>query len=265
MINKISFIVLFLIVFISGYSQNEKTGIETINPQQALHVAGNSTTTAIGTTGVSLVKPTIRVDGLNATNNAAHLAADGSNSLKRVYANDNGDLILINSTLELPVLAQEIGDIIPTVELIGTAAGLESKLLKSQTFTLLQPSVVYFSASFGALLRETVGGVPVTITDARAKLYGSYFIFTAVPATSGVSTTATFGNLRQTYTNNTATGSQGIFVLSPRATLVLPAGTYTVALYGALASNLFGNRFRVQFGGSTNENFLIHAMPTKYQ
>lgn len=267
MINKILLIVMLLIASISGNCQNVKTGIGTVNPQQALHVAGSSTTTAIGTTGVSLVTPTIEVNGLNSTNNTAHLAADGTSSLKRVYANTNGDLVLIKNTLELPVLAQEIGDVIPTVELIGTGAtaGIQTILLKTKTFTISQPSVIYFSASVGALLRETVGGAAVTITDGRAKLYGTFFKFSAVPATSGVSTIVSFGNLRQTYAN-IATGSQGVFFLSPRAMLVLPAGTYTVDLYGSLYYDPTANPFRIQFGGgTTKENFLIHAMPTKYQ
>nr|WP_315163475.1 hypothetical protein [uncultured Flavobacterium sp.] len=263
MINKISFIILFLLVFISGYSQNEKTGIGTVNPQQALHVAGTSTSVDTAITGVKLVKPTIRIEGLNSTNNSAHLAADGTSSLKRVYANQSGDLLLINGTLEQPVIAQQFGDAIPTNELIGTGGGtFQNTVLKSQTFTLTQESVVYFSASFAALLRETVSGSPVTINDGRAKLYGAYYQFSAAPA--GVSTTATFGNNKQTYAN-VSNGVAGNFFLSPRAELVLPAGTYTVNLYGELFSSVAGNRFRVQFAGTTTaENFLINASPTKY-
>lgn len=263
MINKISFIVLFLIVFISGYSQNVKTGIGTVNPQQALHVAGTSTSVDIGSTGVKLVKPTIRVEGLSSTNNTAHLAVDGASSLKRVYADQNGDLLLINSSLEQPVISQQFGDVIPTNELIGIGGGaFQNTVLKSLTFTLTQESIVYFSASFATLLRETVSGFPVTINDGRAKLYGAYYQFSTAPA--GVSTTATFGNNKQTYTN-LSSGVAGDFFLSPRAELILPAGNYTVNLFGELFSSVAGNRFRVQFAGTTTgENFLINASPTKY-
>lgn len=275
---------------LTGSAQNVKSGIGTVDPQQTLHVAfpkdpGNPTgptippSTAVpvgplvpaGTTNVQLVTPTIRVDGLNSANNTANQPAN-ANAVRRVYANQSGDLVLANSNLEQQIIAQDLtGDPIPVKEIVSLAGlgGFERVELRSVKFTLKHPSVVYFSASFAALIRETniITG-PVTITDGEAKLYGAYFQFSAAP--TGVSTTAAFGRNRKTYVNNPTSGIgvSGDFILNPRAKLVLPAGSYTVKLYGELFTRLLGLLGRAQFGDTSNaagENFLINATPIQYQ
>jgi len=253
------FLTVLLTAAISSQAQNVKTGIGTTTPQQALEVAypagTPSTSTAVGTTGVNLVKPTIRVEGLNYSNNTANV--NNASSLKRVYANQSGDLVLVNSSLE-NVNIQQFGDAIPAKTITLLVAGTLASSLKSQTFTLTQPSIVYFSASVGVTLRTTL--LSAALTDGGAKVYGAYFQFSSAPA--GVSTTATFGNNKKTYTES-ATGVSGDFVLNPRSNLVLPAGAYTVNLIGEIngISLLFSTDFGV---ATTGENFIINAIPTKY-
>lgn len=282
---KISLLLAAFLAFLTVQGQNVKSGIGTEDPQQTLHVAfpkdpGNptgptvppSTSVTVGTgTGVQLVTPTVRIDGLNSTNNTANQPAD-PNAVRRVYATQDGDLVLASSNLEQQIIAQDItGDPIPVQEIVSLAGvgGFERVELKSVKFTLKHPSVVYFSASFAALIRETniITG-PVSITDGEAKLYGAYFQFSAAP--TGVSTTATFGKNRKTYVNNPTSGIgvSGDFILNPRAKLILPAGSYTVKLYGELFTRLLGLLGRAQFGGTTNaagENFLINATSIQYQ
>jgi len=262
--NKHLFSALLLTLSISAYAQNVKTGIGTTNPQQTLHIAGTTATSPVGTTGVNLVKPTVRVEGLNSTNNPAPFT--GSDGLKRVYANQTGDLLLVNGSMEQATITQQFGSVIPTQEAVALGlGGVLREELMSQNFTLTQPSVVYFSATFAALVRETnlLTG-PVSVTDGRAKLFGAYFQFSS--SNVGISTTATFGNNKKTYSNSVAGGIQGDFMLNPRAKLVLQPGTYTVKLYGEMTSSLLGLFFRVQFaGGTSGENFIITAVPTKYQ
>ena len=66
-----------LFIFIIGCVVNAQVGINTVNPQQKVHVAGNTAN--------------VRVDGLNETNNDNNL---GVNSSSRVLVDANGDLIL---------------------------------------------------------------------------------------------------------------------------------------------------------------------------
>lgn len=257
------FSILLLTLSISAYAQ-VKTGIGTKDPKQVLHVAGTSNNpgTDIGSTGVKLVTPTVRIEGLNSVNNPANPA--DSHSLKRVYANQNGDLVLVNSNLEQQVFIQKIGDAIPTNSKTASGANaLESVVLRTDTLTLKNPSVVYFSATFQATLKESVSGSIVPINDGRAKLFGAYFQFSAAPANVSA---ATFGNNKKTYANIGYTSAATDFMLNPRAKLVLPSGTYIVKLYGELLSTGIGNRFNVTFGGgTTGENLLINATPIQHQ
>lgn len=246
--------------FFSYAQGNIKSGIGTANPQQALHIAGpTSAPVAVGNTGVLLVKPTVRIDGLNSTNNTAHNASDGANSLKRVYASQNGDLVLVNAAQE-SLSNQQFGDGTISNSSITSllGAGIESPALKTQSFTLTEPSVVNITASLNVQLSAI-------LTDGTAKLYGAYFRFSAVPAASGISTTANFGRNEKSYTNTQATGTTGDFMITPRADLVLPAGTYTVNLYGYMQGGAL--TFTVNFANSTNggENLIITAAPQQFQ
>ncbi|ETZ22434.1 hypothetical protein N824_01940 [Pedobacter sp. V48] len=267
---------IFLTLSVAGYAQNVKTGIGSRDPQQNLHVSGaTGTPTNVGTTGIKLVKPTVRIDGLNSANNVASPA--GTDSLKRIYANQNGDLVLVDRKLEQPVFAQQFGDVIPTQTktLIGFGTVGEEPL-KTLTFKLMQPSVVYFSASFAAVVSTASIIAP---TDRRAKLFGAYFRFSSAP--TNVSTTANFGTNKKTYTNGTTgiaglplgspstgiPGVKGTFILNPRARLVLPAGDYTLVLYGEVTSNtnILSVLPSVEFGGGTEgENFIVSATPIQY-
>jgi len=261
-LSSVIFLLALLIGSISGYAQNVKSGIGTIAPAQTLHVAGASDKpgTKVGTTtNIYVVKPTVRIEGLNSTNNDAHSSTDGANSLKRVYAAaNNGDLILLKSAIEqLTPAVQEFNTI--STQPASAAAGIlggETAALITKTFTLNQPSVVNFSASVGATLQTG-------IADGTAKLYGAYFKFSAVPGSSGVSTTANFGINQKTYTNKTATGVIDNLMLAPRADLVLPAGTYTVNLYGYIngGQTLL---FTANFGSTNGENIIITAHPRQF-
>lgn len=247
------FLVLLMIFAVSGFAQNVKSGIGTTNPQQTLHVAGATSTAAIGTTGVSLIKPTVRVEGLNSTNNVAHNAADGTNSLKRVYANQSGDLVLIAEAVE-NFSFQQFGDVYPNTNLTGNAISS----LGSLNFTLKHPAVVYFSATVAASAFNTLGG---NLADGSAKVIGTRFRFTAAPA--GVATATDFGANVKTY-ENISTGVNGPIVLNSRAYLQLPAGTYTVAFYGNIGGNTFP--YSANFGtATTGENFVVNIIPTSYQ
>lgn len=253
----------FLIIILAAlsissvaYGQgNVKTGVGTATPAQTLEIGGASSTTTVGTTGVQLVKPTVRIDGLNSTNNTVHKASDGTNSLKRVYANQTGDLVLVDSILER-MNVQQFGDaVIPNGSVTGTTNGA-SVLLGSKTFILSENSVVSISASFN------VQFLPL-LTDGAARVYDAYFNFSSVPSGSGISTTGNFGRNGKFYTNATTTGTIGDYMINPRAELVLPKGAYTLNIYGYAQ----GASFTASFASSTNggENVIIIASPTVFQ
>jgi hypothetical protein len=257
--NKTLLSLIFLLVTVTGFAQNVKTGIYTTDPQQTLHVAGaTAPAVAVGTTAIKLVKPTVMVDGLNRTNNPAHNIAEGTNSLKRVYATQNGDLVLVGSNLE-QVNSQQFGSgtlsSTSTLSLLGIPV---ESLIKAQSFTLTEKSVVNISATLNAQFASL-------LTDGTAKIYGAYFRFSSVASGSGISTSANFGRTQKSYSNKSTAGTTGDFMISPSADVVLPVGTYTVNLYGYLDGG-GALAFTVNFANSTNgENLIITASPTQFQ
>lgn len=230
---KLFFLLFNLVYIVNIYGQ---TGINTVSttPQQALHVNGTSVSSQIGTSGVYLVKPTIRIEGLNNTNNAV---ASGSTSLvQHVSATQDGDFILSNDYVA-PLVTTKLGtdEITTAVTINATVANtLTTGVLKTYSFTLSQPSVVHFLASVSVSVYDGSGA---TITDNMDRLYRSYFNFTAAP--TGVTISSPFGHNGYSYTNNSTTGATGNMYLQPESYLVLPKGSYTVQLIGAVVTGAF--------------------------
>lgn len=106
--------IFIIFIGIVSFSLNAQVGINTTDPQQTVHVAGNTAN--------------VRVDGLNETNNTANL---GSNSTTRVYVNADGDLILGSSSQTVELLVdsenylEDVEDPTSLVNQTGNAFGYE--------------------------------------------------------------------------------------------------------------------------------------------
>ncbi|MGG5209542.1 hypothetical protein ACQWU4_11390 [Chryseobacterium sp. MIQD13] len=171
------------------------------------------------------MQPVIRIEGLNSTNNPAH---ENASSVKRVFADSNGTLVIANNNqtnqsyqVQLPTT------IIP--------AGSD-KSVASQTFTLEYPSIVHVQAKIG-LSSDKISDVDA-LRNGQARLFGSYYKFTSAP--TGVQTNIAFGQVIIPF--NTINDNQrqlgGKFYIEPRKDLYLPKGTYTLALYGYSQSSI---------------------------
>ena len=234
-----------------------QTGINTVStsPQQALHVNGTSVSSQIGTSGVYLVKPTIRIEGLNNTNNTV---ASGSTSLvQHVSATQDGDFILSNDYVA-PLVATNLGtdEITTAVTINVTTTGLVTGVLKTYSFTLNQPSAVHFLATVSVSVYDSSGAV---LTDNINRVYRSWFNFTAAPA--GVTISTPFGHNGYSYTNNSSTGSTGNMYLQPEAYLVLPKGNYTFQLIGVAVGSASGDIYpcRAIFGQGAADKVSVIA------
>nr|WP_315163478.1 hypothetical protein [uncultured Flavobacterium sp.] len=250
---KFFFLLFNLVYIVNVYGQ---TGINTLSatPQQALHVNGTSVSSQIGTSGVYLVKPTIRVEGLNNTNNAV---ASGSTSLvQHVSTTQDGDFILTNDYVT-PLVVTNLGtdEITNAVTINVNTSGLITGVLKTYSFTLNQPSAVHFIAAFSVSVDVSSGAV---LTDNINRAYRSWFNFTIAPP--GVAISAPFGHNGYSYTNVNTTGAKGNMFLQPEAYLVLPKGSYTVQLIGgAVGSGTEIYPFRAIFGQDTADKVSIIA------
>ena len=248
------------------YSQNifsqQNVGIMTEKPLEKLHVSGTSSILDdnIGTTGVPLIAPTIRIDGLNMTNNPTIFSTDTTAPL---YVDSNGDTSVKKGLETFGTYTQPGGDAITTSTTLNVTATKTYQLtatLLTASFTLQQRSVVYISSTLSADIQNTTGG---TITDGKTRAIAALLSFTAAPATSGISTTSTYMSDGLTFANRPSDSMNGSFKLNPSSELVLPAGSYTVVLKGAgiASNNSPGDNYTIIWGGGTGDKLNILAKP----
>lgn len=228
-----------LIIPFLGFTQ---VGIGTANPLRDLHIAGPSST--------------IRIDGLNATNNIDNKNPEDS----KVYINSSGDLILKPLTPNLPI--NLVGISIPefTVELAtGTTdftTATPTNTIKTGNFNLSSTGLVKIIFSVEVNKIYTSGNNPTATTissDARSKVISSVMKIDG----NDVSRASIF------YTNETATGNNNKIVLTGVAYINLTSGFHqydllggiNVGTYTAIPAGSAG--LKATFGGaSTTANYI---------
>jgi hypothetical protein len=142
---KLKFIYLFALA--SSQSIFAQVGIGTSFPQKALQISGTSTSTLITGTSVSLVTPTIRVDGLSNSSQGI-----SNTKLKPVLVTDNGDLVVSKSLANVLLMIDPINTSNTTTDFLTSAVTtnasiLTDTILKSFTFNITEPSLVNFNAN----------------------------------------------------------------------------------------------------------------------
>ena len=222
--NKLVILSLFIAVStISGWAQG--VGINTSNPQEALHVAG---TNAI-----------IRVDGLNSVNNSKNM---GGSDTYNLMVDADGNLSIGEDSGEL---ASEVSFSSPSVVQTGADASMNSNELYTKTFTLTHRAFVvvtyYISMEF-----DSYDG-SAKIMDGGAKIAHNYWYLGdgSVP-----DTTKKYGMQSMVYSNSDCDTASGYIYNSRSVTMPLDAGTYSIHLNGAAdGGGLTPNAaFRVTFG-----------------
>ncbi len=235
----------------------------TQNPEEKLHISGvsNIINSNLGNTGLALITPTIRVDGLNINNNPT--AFEGANTVAPLYADSNGDLSVKKGIEAFGNYILPGQDALVNSTILNVVANYNYHLtgnLLSTTFNLKQRSVVYISSNISIEIQNTAGG---TITDGKPRAISALLLFTSAPASSGIPVNITYTSESIVYSNRTPSSINGYFKLAPTSEIVLPAGTYTVALRGAGAAgnNSPAEDFRVIWGGGTGDKLNVLAKP----
>ncbi|ASW75512.1 hypothetical protein IQ37_19145 [Chryseobacterium piperi] len=241
----------------------ENFGIMTNNPKEKLHVSGVSSisTSNIGNTGISLTKPTIRVDGLNIDNNPNIFT--GSNTTSPLYVDHNGDTSVKKGMQICGTYTQPGEDAILTPTRLNIQANETYQLtdnLLTTSFTLEQRSVIYISSILSATIQSPSGE---TITDGKNKALVAIISFTNAPASSGITLNSSYITDGFTYSNRTPSSMTETFRLNPTCEAVLPAGNYTIVLKGAgIASRNSPNEdFTVIWGNGKSDKLNILARP----
>ncbi|KQR93770.1 hypothetical protein ASG01_07860 [Chryseobacterium sp. Leaf180] len=259
--NFIHFLPVATALFVSSvYSaQSGNVGINTNNPQQKLHVSGtkNIITANVGSSGIALIAPTVRIDGLNITNNPAVFTA--ASTLNPYYVNANGEALVVKGETSYSYTAPG-SDAITTPVNFTITGNLNYQLsapLLTSTFTLDRRSMVYISSTISADASTTAGNI---INNGRAKSIGAVLQFTSAPAASGLPLNTSYISDATSFTNGATLGSLNNFKLSATTETVLPAGTYTIVLLGGGISGN-GDDFRVTFGNGNGDKLNVFVRP----
>ncbi|WP_292009819.1 hypothetical protein [Chryseobacterium sp.] len=235
---KILTIAVFAIMSTSCYSQ---VGINTRDPQQALHISG---------TGTGTSQATMRIEGLNSQNNPAH---EDASSSKRVFSDSNGSFVIArNDQVNKSYLITPLPN--------TSVSGGTEQLVTTQSFILEYPSIVHIEARVGMSITDHIS-TEADLKDGQARLFGSYYKFSSAP--SSVLSNTSFGQTIISHSTNTEEAQlDGVFYIEPRKDLSLPKGSYTIALYGYSQDNKLN--FAVNSLNQTSQQMAISITPLSY-
>ncbi|PRP67054.1 hypothetical protein [Nonlabens agnitus] len=206
-----------------------RVGVDRIDPIMPLHVGG-----ATGT---------IRVDGLNTTNNSNNIAADPV----PVYVNNDGDLVTQPPLIQSFMLLN-LRDFTNEVVITSNDGSSQDIDLNTSSITLTQRSLVHYSYQFSVVITRADG---TALTDGASRLFRAWF-------TVDGDNTNHYGYNTGTYTNNpdvnnaSGTYASGFYYLNGSGYVELDAGTHNITLtargFGA------GFDFRMRFGTTTYDS-----------
>lgn len=251
--------IILLILFFIGVNSNAQVsgvGINKDNPQQALHLGSQ--------TG------TIRVDGLNSTNNTFN--GGGTDKTYPVYVDHNGDLTLRVSAYQ----NSDGSDAYTTAAINGTVAitaaqspndGYETVEMTSYTFTVARNTTleIKYSLSIEVFANSSLA----IIKDAHARNITNFFTLNTPTLTS---TTRRYAPSSKCYFNfndptvrpsgaldpnagapNAATG----YIYNSGTTYInLTPGTHTLRFYGTVSSGSQNQPTFVRFAGGPDSIFI---------
>jgi hypothetical protein len=239
------FVILFF-AFLCSQAQN--VGVNTTNPQQALHLGSN--------TG------TIRVDGLNSTNNDFNGGVAGQTY--PVYVDSNGDL-----TLKVSAFQNSDGsDAYTTAGVNGTVAitalqandGYETVEITSYTFTVARNTTLEIKYSLSIEVFQD--NLLTIIKDPYARNITNFFTLdTPVLAPA----TRRYAPSSKCYFNRNDAGTAPLalpdaatgYIYNSGTTYVsLTTGTHTLRFYGTVCSGTNNQNTFVRFAGGPDSIFL---------
>ena len=204
---KIRFIA-FMSLVSSGLAA--QVGIGTTNPEQDLHIAGANST--------------IRIDGLNAINNANN---NGGIYTHNVEVNADGDLVVAETKVELlmDVTNQATELFLPT----AANSGYINAEIYSRSFTLGRRALIFVEYTVSCIVLSFDG--TCAVNDDRAKaIYNFYYLGDGTTA----DTSRAYGLESQFYTNSEDNTVTGYMFNNTSTRHILEAGTYSIHLQGAV-------------------------------
>lgn len=222
---KTTLITLITLFSIITYSQNN-IGINTSNPQKALHVAGSNSN--------------VRVEGLNSTNNVNN---NGVNDT-RVFIDANGDFKLKPSSPR--ALVNLLGNsLFPTSTTISSATGsITTTSITTGNFNMLNSNFV--EITFEITVNNILTTSNTKISDGASYLLGVNILIDGV--------VVMYKTNDYTCSNNTGTILNGGITIRGSFFKKLTPGAHTFSIEGIVKG---GSGFKADFGGNTLDRIQI--------
>lgn len=208
-----------MIVSYSTYSQTQGVGINETAPQQTLHLGSANST--------------IRVEGLDETNNTYNLGATNTYPL---YVDNNGSLTLRNSASFNSNGSDLIddGNIINSTIVIpaGDNDGIESAEIYNFVITVDRPSLVLVKYNISFEVFEDK--LENKLTDNLARRVNTYFNLN--------NGSRKYSHASKCFTSSHKDDVAGILYNMSSSYIVIPAaGTYTISMHAEVSSGLTNN------------------------
>lgn len=261
--------ILFIMAFVPMFSIAQNIGINTPMPAQQVHVAGSTST--------------IRIDGLDATNNVKNL---GAGSSSRVYVNAAGDLVLGDATNNVEVIFDNANYLDDTHTTGGACANVVNQTgggtgysqvacprlvgAGTSSFTLTKNAIVEINYSLSWGVEKS--GIP--IDDYHARIVQCYMYLRKGPTATYLSNPIVSTDLDgaaitlggalglngQFYSNGSSSGQGADFHNTGTDYVKLGPGTYTPLFAASLTvGNAAGTGAVKMFIGEAKDEVQIIA------
>lgn len=233
--NKHTYLFGFILIFLITFNQpifSQGVGINTINPQQALHIGG--------------ANGTMRIESMNHLNNPFNGGdvdgdTDMTNNTYPLYVDENGEFTLEFVPLYNSDGTDAVDDAALPINYVDLPAtdsdGLEDVQITLFTVDVTRATVleVKYNLSFEVYLDTGYN----TITDNLARRISTYFTVTG--------DSRKYGPVSKCYSSGSNLSVNGTMYNTSTAYINLPAaGSYDIQFYGEVSSNTKGA------GGGTN-------------
>jgi|GEM_PF-937690 len=237
------------LVCFHAFSQVSGVGINTENPQQALHLASS--------TG------TIRVDGLNSPNN--NFNGGGVNKTFPLFVDSNGDFTLKSGnfqnsdggdvlTISTPLISTSVS--VPT-SLSLPNNGVRRTIILPYTINVTRDATleIKYSVSF-----EVLSAAGIKIKDAYGRKIDTFYTVDADLSTTP--SARRYGQSSKCYFNNNTAGlpvincAEGVMYNGCSTYVRLTAGSHTIRLYGEVTTGDTNITTLVNFAVGTDSLFM---------
>lgn len=200
---------LFFTVATSQVGITGNVGINTVRPQQKLHIAGNDAS--------------FKIEAFDSLNNS--LNRDRFNA--PLYIDSEGDLTLDFDLFHNSNNSYEIDPNDPASSIYQIELPIVDQEIFSRTITVEKPSYleIKFSVSFEIYLNSNHD----KITDQYARVISNYFLL-------NYSTARKYGMTSKSYINSHEEGVSRTYYNNASTYISLPVGTHTISFFGSVGS-----------------------------